>query len=342
MLLISVGGPNDSSANFYATSNIVNGRVISIPFKTFGVESDRIRWIKAEYSLDGGGQWCPAVAHSETITTNLAVSSWPTGTAYTYAWDTFASGLFGRSDNVVFRITAYSQSPALSPNIAGTYRYTDSVAGPFQRPFASATTYPFRVRGTQVQVFDEVVQSGNEVQGAFVYRLPKNGQTAMVMGSQSTNIAFESDQSGYLNGRDQLSIADELLATLPVTQTYRLTPQIYFPDEVSTVRAALSNSHPTDTLSIELWLRPLSPDGDLLMLGDDMALFYRTITDTAAATTTLTLKIGEDSVSTSNENLLDGRIHQMALTWASSQDQNNTICYIDGRFPLTGAPLPCC
>ena len=61
-------------------------------------------YIRAYYSPDGGGKWLPAVAASGTITTNLATS--PTGINYIYNWDVFASGFFGQSDNVVFRIVA--------------------------------------------------------------------------------------------------------------------------------------------------------------------------------------------------------------------------------------------
>ena len=96
----------------------------------------------------------------------------PAPVAYTYNWDT--SGFFGLSDNVVFRLEAY---PDLHPR-------RNSVPGPYQHPYASATTFPFRVRGTQVQVYRDAVQPGNESAGATVYqfhertipRRPTDGQ----------------------------------------------------------------------------------------------------------------------------------------------------------------------
>ena len=60
--------------------------------------------------------------------------------AHTFNWDTFASGFFGQSDNVRFRIIAYPGA-SVSPNGA---------VGPYHRPYVSATTFPFRARGTQV------------------------------------------------------------------------------------------------------------------------------------------------------------------------------------------------
>jgi hypothetical protein len=66
----------------------------------------------------------------------------PNAGAHTFKWDVLKSGIFGQSDNVVFRIAAY---PSLRPQRNG-------VAGPYQRPYTASVTFPFRVRGTQVRV----------------------------------------------------------------------------------------------------------------------------------------------------------------------------------------------
>ena len=131
-------------------------------------------------------------------------------------WDTFASGVFGQSDNVVFRLEAYPQQA--HTGITGTYHYTNTTPGPYQWPYAAAATFPFRVRGTQVQVYSGTVAPGNEVAGAMVYRLPGNqsGDAEPLGGVESP---FHTDAHGYLQGRGQLEIGDQLVALLPITAT---------------------------------------------------------------------------------------------------------------------------
>jgi subtilisin-like proprotein convertase family protein len=124
---------------------------------------------------------------------------------YTYHWDTFASGFFGQSDDVVIRLVAYPQSLPGSTN--DIYRYTNTVAGLYQWPYAAATTFPFRVRGTQVRVVDE---NGNPVSNARVYRngIPRR---------------FSTNEEGYLPGRGELVANDELVALQPITFTKSYT-----------------------------------------------------------------------------------------------------------------------
>jgi hypothetical protein len=140
---------------------------------------------------------------------------------HVYTWDTFASGLFGQSDNVVFRLVAYPHpSASASP---GTYRYFSGTSGPYQRPYASATTFPFRVRGTQVRVYSEAAAPGNEVGGALVYRLPVDQSAGGSLVADSAGTPFRTDHNGYLQGRGEIGLGDRLLALLPITWTESCT-----------------------------------------------------------------------------------------------------------------------
>ncbi|HBY06828.1 MAG TPA: hypothetical protein DEH22_03230, partial [Chloroflexi bacterium] len=60
-----------ANANFYASPVIVDSPVISIPFSVFDPEGQPVGHIEGSYSLDGGGQWHPALAASGSATTNL-------------------------------------------------------------------------------------------------------------------------------------------------------------------------------------------------------------------------------------------------------------------------------
>ncbi|MBN1887877.1 MAG: VCBS repeat-containing protein [Thermoflexales bacterium] len=134
---------------------------------------------------------------------------------HVFTWDTAASGFFGQSDNVVFRIEAYP-GPVPSP-VTGTYRYTHGVPGPYQWPYAAATTFPFRVRGSQVQVFREGGRL--PVQDALVYRLPAGQPGAASHIANNAGQAYRTDAHGYLQGRAQLYTGDQLVALAPVSAT---------------------------------------------------------------------------------------------------------------------------
>ncbi len=128
-------------------------------------------------------------------------------------------------DNVVFRIVAY---PGVRPTANG-------VAGPYQRPYASATTFPFRVRGTQVQV----IESGAPVANALVYRSP-HAQAGMFepIAASPGAPAYTTDAQGFLRGRGQIGIGDQLIALRPISATdvlsdgYRLYRTNIKPDAV--------------------------------------------------------------------------------------------------------------
>ena len=137
---------------------------------------------------------------SWNITTTLNV-----GHVYTYPWDTFASGFFGQSDNVVFRMEAY---PSLSSGVNGV--------PVFQHPYASSTTFPFRVRGTQVRVVTPTITDTQAVSQAIVYRLPKDQTFGAQAMSDSAGDPFRTDGQGYLQGRGRIDLGDTLVALAPV------------------------------------------------------------------------------------------------------------------------------
>ncbi len=162
--------------------------------------------IEVQFSLDGGDNWEQARPLTGTQTTNLETSA--SGTAHIFNWDTFGSDFFGHSDNVVIRMTAFTTPPAGTEIISGTYRYVDGVAGSFQRPFVTATSFPFRAQSTQIKVVDE---QGNPVQGALVFRLPKDQVSgAQLMPSQ--NQPLSTDEKGLLSGGGELKAGDQLIA----------------------------------------------------------------------------------------------------------------------------------
>ena len=201
---VAVARPGHTpDAGFYSTSEIIGSPVISIPYILSDYEGDPVRQVRAEFSLNGGGQWRPAVPASPPV-----LDATPTGTAHTFAWDTFASGIFGQFDNVVMRMIV---TPATGPNSTPV----------FQHPYASATTFPFRVRGTQVRVVDA---QNTPQPDAVVFRLndtlPREQQ---LFASSSTAPAFTTNGSGFLGGRGELAFGDTLIALAPITLTGTFT-----------------------------------------------------------------------------------------------------------------------
>jgi hypothetical protein len=214
---VASGHPGPTrEANFYSSPVILDSPTISIPYTLFDPKGNSMGRIAVFYSLNGGDNWQLAVATSDTPTTNLATGPYPTPTltnTHIFTWDTFASGVYGQSDNVVLRLVAYPQP--VHTGITNTYRYTDTVPGSFQWPYASATTFPFRVGGTQVQVLSGTVPISNAV----VYRLPEGQTNGGFLLADGTGTPFHTNNQGYLPGRGRIAINDRLLALLPVTAT---------------------------------------------------------------------------------------------------------------------------
>ncbi|MEM7034377.1 MAG: FG-GAP-like repeat-containing protein, partial [Chloroflexota bacterium] len=132
------------------------------------------------------------------------------GAEHIFTWDTFASGFFGQSENMVLRMLAYPQPPEAMP--PGSFTFNNVTPGLVQRPYASAQTLPFRMRGTQIQVISKT----DVIPPALVYRLP-NGQTGNAEPYRRDNGELtQTGDDGYLLGRGQLALGDQLVAMLPV------------------------------------------------------------------------------------------------------------------------------
>ena len=136
------------------------------------------------------------------------------GRTHPYTWDAFASGVFGQSDHTVFRLEAYPQP--VHTTLPNSYSYINRIPGPFRWPFASAATFPFRVRGTQVRVFSETVIASNAVSNALVYRLPANHTSGGLPLADGSGIPFRTNKAGYLQGRGHIEPNDWLVALLPI------------------------------------------------------------------------------------------------------------------------------
>ena len=189
------------AVNTYATAVILEGPTIPITYTLSDEDYDPASFIEADYSLDGGSTWAPAVAAVGTITSNLAAT--PTGTTYVYNWDIYGSNVFGSSDNTIFRIKVYQ-------GFGGD--------GPFYA-FRSDQTPPFRLRGSQVRT----LVSGGPVSGTVVFRQPADQGEILSAYRDQKGEPYFTNPAGYLQGYGALTIGDQLLAMRPVTETYKYT-----------------------------------------------------------------------------------------------------------------------
>ena len=221
-----------ADANFFSTPFLIEepSGIIPITYYLFDEESDPVGRIEVEYSLDGGGQWRKATS-IDTQLTNLSTSPYPTPTAsntHVFKWNTlgsandFGAGFFGQSDNVALRIRAYPQTITNIQATDDRFMYKDSVAGPYQWPDAAATTFPFRARGTVIQVFTETIAS--VLADALVYRhTPTDTLGARPIVNPFTDRPWRTDPLGYLPGRGAINRGDQLVALRPITTTDLIT-----------------------------------------------------------------------------------------------------------------------
>jgi subtilisin-like proprotein convertase family protein len=183
------------------------------------------------------------------------------GVEHLYTWDTFASNILGQSDNVVLRLVAY---PPGSGESAAAYRYPHMAAGPNQRPYAASVTFPFRVRGAQVQV----ISGTTGVANAMVYRLPA-GQPQGGLPLGNAGQPFRTDSQGYLQGRGQIALGDQLLALAPVslppiyTARYSDSLHLYYTNGTAAPEIAGLNTDTITQPGVQQLL--VSPDKPLLL-----------------------------------------------------------------------------
>ncbi|HSH03906.1 MAG TPA: FG-GAP-like repeat-containing protein, partial [Anaerolineae bacterium] len=169
---------------------------------------------------DASGQ---GVDHSELLGGGVVgrAPQWTPGWFYRgeYVWDTFASGFFGQSHNVVFQLEA--RGATADTGTAGSYELINQVPERYQRPAAVATSAPFRVRGTQIRVMSGTVGSAVPVAGAVVYRLLEGQLEGATPLMNSGGTAYVTDADGYLRGSGRLDSGGQLVALLPITDTGR-------------------------------------------------------------------------------------------------------------------------
>ncbi|HSH01631.1 MAG TPA: FG-GAP-like repeat-containing protein, partial [Anaerolineae bacterium] len=143
---IFVSQPNDiPAADGLATANFITNTIV--PF-TYTLTGHVAGHIQAEFSPNGGGYWLPAVAATGSITNTP-----PIGVPNIFYWDTFASGFFGQTDNMVLRLTVHPQPAIVSAN--GSYTYT--LPHDTKWAYHSTQTHPFRLRGSRIRVIGNIL-----------------------------------------------------------------------------------------------------------------------------------------------------------------------------------------
>ena len=254
------------NANFFSTPVLIAGQQIGLRYRLFEARSRLVGRVKVQYSLDGGGHWLPAIPTLGTQTTNLASS--PSGTEHDFRWDTFGSGFFGQSDNVVLRLLIFPQPD--EPAAPGTYRYVNTVAGSYQHGIVATQTFPFRVRGTQVFV----EQDGQRRAAALVYRLPAGAERGGQL-MRGPSGPYRTDNQGYMQGRGQLGVGDRLVALLPISYTAAYDAYYTTPVDPATGLPGFTVSQAgVQTLTV-------SSANPLVLFNLDMALEWDASKDTA-------------------------------------------------------------
>ncbi len=153
------------------------------------------------------GTWTLSV--SDAVASNIGtLDAWAlrlktTGVQHTFQWDTFASGVFGQSDNAVVRLIAPA-ALTTGPNATPL----------FQRPAVTGTSLPFRVRGAQVRVVDpQNVPQANAIVFRLNDTLPRDQQ---LFAPSASAPGYTTAANGYLGGRGELTFGDQLIALAPV------------------------------------------------------------------------------------------------------------------------------
>ena len=306
------------NADLYSAPNIWPsiGSSIPISYTLSQPDGQPVAYVRAYYSPDGGGRWLRAIAASGTITTSLATSS--TGINYVYKWDVFASGFFGKSDNVVFRMEAIPDLRAAK----------NSVPGPSIYGRNASDTFPFRVRGTQVRVLRDDAPTSE----ALVYR-QSDGQSSG--GQPMADLAgqpFRTDLQGYLQGRGQIAVGDHLLALAPITSSIHYEGALSFDGADDSAFVDPLHSAPTASATVAFWLRTDAshPQGTLFSYATPTGQQELLVANPG----NLVINRGSSSSGSTGVSVADGRWHHVAVTWGDSNDQMEL--YKDGERVAEG------
>ncbi|MCW5844364.1 MAG: VCBS repeat-containing protein [Caldilinea sp.] len=252
---VTLSSPAAVNADFYAAPQIL--QTLALPF-AFAVSTDvtaPLAQPQLLYSFNGGGQWLRGA-----FTTGVVVDG-----VTPAVWNLAESGFFGRSDNVALRLVVPMQP---SSAVAGSYTYTNQVAGPYLWPSVSAVTFPFRARGLQVRVVDG---EGRGVAGAQVFRRPKDQIGLLAAMQDATGRPYLTDDQGYLQGRGALATADQLAALAPVAGTHAFT--MYFTDmPVVQNNVGISAVQRPNLAASGVQTLTITPENTLLLFDLDIAL----------------------------------------------------------------------
>jgi hypothetical protein len=201
---LTVRRPGTPAAASYSAPAIISTQFITLTYTLHDDDHPYIGIVRGFYSPDDGGTWFPAVP---TVTT--PIYHLPSTGTYTYTWDTFKSGFFGMSDTILFRLEVIP-SPVLNPG---------GVVRPYRLASAISDSPRFSVRGTQVRV----LRNAQPVAGAHVYRKAAQGALIGVPLGSTADTPFTTDAQGYLRGRGQMTLGDQLTAMVPFTGTESYT-----------------------------------------------------------------------------------------------------------------------
>jgi hypothetical protein len=158
---------------------------------------------------------------------------------YVFEWDVLNSHFYGQSDNVVIRLLASADA---HPRPGG-------LAGPYQHAALSATTFPLRVRGSQVRV----MQDGSPVQGAMVYKITASqayGGPFADLGGQP----YLTTAEGYLAGSGKIFSGDRLVALLPVEAQIR-DFSLLFDGVDDYVEVPYQSNLQPNNFTVEAWIK---------------------------------------------------------------------------------------
>ncbi|MEZ4681767.1 MAG: VCBS repeat-containing protein [Caldilineaceae bacterium] len=193
----------------YASAQLFAQAEIPIDFFLFDPAATAVN-IQGYYSLNGGGQWYPALASAATATRDLATKSGSGPAHHRFTWDVYGNQFLGHSDNVIFRLEVLpSQQPVQNGQPIGA-----------PRGYVAAESSPLRVRGTQVRVVNE---NGMPVVGALLYKLSPDSATRADSFPLRNGSAVRTNPMGFIESRGQLSPGDQLIALQPISATHAFT-----------------------------------------------------------------------------------------------------------------------
>ncbi|HSH02144.1 MAG TPA: FG-GAP-like repeat-containing protein [Anaerolineae bacterium] len=287
------------------------------------VSNEYLGWFIDDVTIESGNNLATLAPKQADTTTNLydnpapIIDFIPLGITHVYTWDTFASGFFGQSDNVLLRFEVYPQNSALTL----TYRYTSTVAGSYQRPFVSASNLPARIRGTQIQVKSDT---------PITITIPAESNALAHLAFEEGSGTTTTDITG--NGYDgSLGTGVSWSSATPLTYSNHA---LAFAGGQASLPLANSSDLDSDTFAVSMWVKVSQFNTTwqtLIAKGDNSWRLHR-YQDTG------TLSFGTTSFDAYNNrydsdtyaytNINDGQWHHIAIVY----NHQEKLLYIDGAL----------